>query len=96
MSEDYKSHFMSKLKKQIQTAHKHLYNYYNQHGLYTELCTDGGWLSIQCSYRGQFYKIQVCPIQSAVGIDDKALIDELNSKIKIVADIYNLLKTRGD
>ena len=96
MNEDYKSYFYSKIKKQIQTAHKYLNDYYKQHGLYTELCADGGWLSIQCSYRGQFYKVQVYPIQSVAGIDDKALIDELNSKIKIVADIYNLLKTRGD
>lgn len=95
-SEDYKSYFMSKLKKQIQIAHKYLYDYYNQHGLYTELCTDGGWLSIQCSYRGQFYKVQVYPIQSVVGIDDKALIEELDNKMGIVADIYKLLKTRGD
>lgn len=91
-----KNYYISKLKKQIQIAHKYLYDYYNQQGLYTELCTDGGLLSIQCSYRGQFYKVQVYPIQSVVGIDDKALIEELDNKIGIIADIYKLLMTRGD
>lgn len=91
-----KNYYISKLKKQLQVIQGYLNKYHNNSGLYTELCVDEDWLYIQCSCRGQFYKVALCPIQSVVGIDDKALIEELDDKTGIIADIYKLLITRGD
>lgn len=91
-----KNYYISKLKKQLQVIQEYLNKYHNNSGLYTELRIDEDWLYIQCSCRGQFYKVALCPIQTAIGMSDKALIEELNDKIGIITDIYKLLKTRGD
>lgn len=91
-----KNYYISKLKKQLQVIQEHLNKYHNNSGLYTELRIDEDWLYIQCSCRGQFYKVALCPIQTAMGMSDKALIEELDDKIGIITDIYKLLKTRGD
>lgn len=96
MDEDNKSYCTSKLKKQLQVIHEHLNKYYKESGLYTELRIDEDWLYIQCSCRGQFYKVALCPVMTAIRTDDETLTKELDDKIGIIADIYKLLKTRGD
>lgn len=91
-----KNYYISKLKKQLQVIHEYLNKYHKENGLYTELCVDEDWLYIQCSCRGQFYKVALCPIQTAMRMSDKALIEELDDKTGIITDIYKLLMTRGD
>lgn len=91
-----KNYYISKLKKQLQVIRGYLNKYHKESGLYTELRIDEDLLYIQCSCIGQFYKVALFPIQTAIGMSDKALIEELDDKTGIITDIYKLLKTRGD
>lgn len=91
-----KSYYISKLKKKIQTINSYLNKYHKESGLYTELRIDGDWLYIQCSCRGEFYKVAIFPVMTAIRTDDETLTKELDEKLGIVADIYKLLKTRCD
>lgn len=71
-------------------------NYNNTHDIYIEMSVDGEMFYLTSSRRGLFYKVQVGPLKSIITMNDEELTKELNYKAEIIADIYNLLITRGD